>query len=114
MSKWGSNGLMPSGTGNAANNLGSVFGEAMNVANQTGMTDQAMGAIQQNLSGNFGNEQQVGAFYQLLASHPNEVALFLLSYTNEKGQPSLLAGLAQLMEIVMKKTIFEFFKQCRR
>jgi len=109
MSKWGSNGLMPSGTGNAANNLGSVFGEAMNVANQTGMKDQAMGAIQQNLSGNFGNEQQVGAFYQLLASHPNEVALFLLSYTNEKGQPSLLAGLAQLMEIVMKKTIFEFF-----
>lgn len=104
-------GLTPSGTGNAANNLASVFGETMAVAQQTGIADQAMNAVQNQMmgGGNFGNEQQIGAFYQLLASHPNEVALFLLSYTNEKGQPSILAGLAQLIEIVMKKTLFEWF-----
>lgn len=109
MSKWG-NGLMPSGTGNAANNLASVFATTAQVAQDTGMTDQAMNAVHQKMSGNgFGNEQQIGAFYQLLASHPNEVALFLLSYTNDKGQPAILAGLAQLMELIMKKTIYEFF-----
>ena len=72
MSKWGSNGLMPSGTGNAANNLGSVFGEAMNVANQTGMKDQAMGAIQQNRVGNFETEKQLVPFTQLLEIHQTE------------------------------------------
>jgi len=107
--RFGTN-LTPQGTGNAANSLASVFGETMAVAQKTGIADQAMSAVQnQMVGGNFGNEQQIGAFYQLLASHPNEVALFLLSYTNDKGQPAILAGLAELIEIVMKKTLFEWF-----
>lgn len=113
MSKWGNNGsLMPNGTGNSMQNtLGSVFATTAQVAQDTGMADQALSAVHNQLAGggNFGNEQQIGAFYQLLASHPNEVALFLLSYTNEKGQPAILAGMAQLMETIMRKTIFEFF-----
>ena len=108
--RFGNNSLTPAGTGGAKNTLSSVFSDVAAVAQQTGLADQALGAVQHKLNGGtFGNEQQIGAFYQLLASHPNEVALFLLSYTNDKGQPSLLAGLADLIETIMKKTIFEFF-----
>jgi hypothetical protein len=108
MSKWGTS-LTPSGTGNVANQMGDFFQSAGNVAQETGMADQLMGAVQHQMSAGMANDQQLGAIYHLLAAHPNEVAMYFLTYTNDKGQPSLLAGLAQLIDIIMKKNLYEWF-----
>ena len=108
MSKWGTS-LTPAGTGNTANQIGDFFQSAGNVAQETGMTDQLMGAVQNQMSAGMANDQQLGAIYHLLAAHPNEVAMYFLTYTNDKGQPSLLVGLAQLIDLIMKKNLYEWF-----
>ena len=107
MSNWG-NSLQPSGTGQG-NNMQSMFETAMDVGQQTGLNQQIAGAAMGAMSKPLGNEDQLGKIYHLFATHPNEVSTFFLHHLNEKNQPVLLAGLAQLISAIVRKEIYTFF-----
>ena len=104
---WG-NSLQPTGTGQG-NTLGTVFGEAMNVAQQTGLDQQIAGAAMGMVAGPLGNEDQLGKIYHLFAAHPNEVSTFFLHHLNERGQPVFIAELANLITTIVRKELFAFF-----
>ena len=76
-----------------------MFGQA---ANESGLTDMAMGQVNQ-LTGGMKNEDQVQMLYQLMALHPNEVALFFLEY------PNFMSELASLIGLIVKKELYEWF-----
>ena len=107
MSNWG-NSLQPSGTGQG-NNMQSMFETAIDVGQQTGLNQQIAGAAMNMVSGPLGNEDQLGKIYHLFAAHPNEVSTFFLHHLNEKNQPTLLAGLAQLISTIVRKELYAFF-----
>tara|TARA_B100000902_G_C27304345_1_gene914570 strand:+ start:864 stop:1682 length:819 start_codon:yes stop_codon:yes gene_type:complete len=107
MSNWG-NSLQPSGTGQG-NNMQSMFETALDVGQQTGLNQQIAGAAMNMVSRPLGNEDQLGKIYHLFAAHPNEVSTFFLHHLNEKHQPALLAGLAQLISTIVRKEIYGFF-----
>ena len=107
MSNWG-NSLQPSGTGQG-NNMQSMFETALDVGQQTGLTQQIAGQAMNMVSGPLGNEDQLAKIYHLFAAHPNEVSTFFLHHLNEKNQPTLLAGLAQLISAIVRKEIYSFF-----
>ena len=104
---WG-NSLQPAGTGQG-NTLGTMFGEAMNVAQQTGLDQQIAGAAMGMVAGPLGNEDQLGKIYHLFAAHPNEVSTFFLHHLNERNQPVFIAELANLIATIVRKEMYEFF-----
>ena len=104
---WG-NSLQPSGTGQG-NTLGTMFGEAMNVAQQTGLDQQIAGAAMGMVGGPLGNEDQLGKIYHLFAAHPNEVSTFFLHHLNDRNQPVFIAELANLITTIVRKELFAFF-----
>ena len=103
------NSLQPSGTGQG-NTLGTMFGEAMNVAQQTGLDQQIAGAAMGMVGGPLGNEDQLGKIYHLFAAHPNEVSTFFLHHLNERNQPVFIAELANLITTIIRKEIYGFFQ----
>ena len=71
-------------------------------ANQSGPTGMAMNQVNQ-LTGGMKNEDQVQMLYQLMALHPNEVALFFLEY------PSFMTELSSLIGLIMRKELYAWF-----
>ena len=76
-----------------------MFGQA---ANESGLTDMAMGQVNQ-LTGGMKNEDQVQMLYQLMALHPNEVALFFLEY------PNFMTEFASLIGLIVRKELYDWF-----
>jgi len=96
--------LMPSGLSNGQQQmLGNMAGAAQS-SGLTAMAGQAaMGQIDQMTNG-MNNEDQVALFYHLMAAHPNQVALFLLTY------PNFLSELANLIGLIVRKEMYALFK----
>lgn len=76
-----------------------MFGQA---ANDSGLTGMAMNQVDQITSG-MKNEDQVQMLYQLMALHPNEVALFFLEY------PNFMSELASLIGLIVRKELYDWF-----
>ena len=62
----------------------------------------AMNQVDQITSG-MKNEDQVQMLYQLMALHPNEVALFFLEY------PNFMSELASLIGLIVRKELYDWF-----
>ena len=91
--------LTPPGVGGLNSDQMNMFAQA---ANQSGLTDMAVGQVNQ-LTGGMKNEDQVQMLYQLMALHPNEVALFFLEY------PSFMTELSSLIGLIMRKELYAWF-----
>ena len=91
--------LTPPGVGNVSQDQMNMFADA---ANQSGLTGMAMNQVNQ-LTGGMKNEDQVQMLYQLMALHPNEVALFFLEY------PSFMTELSNLIGLIMRKELYAWF-----
>jgi len=76
-----------------------MFGQA---ANESGLTTMAMSQVDQMTNG-MKNEDQVQMLYQLMALHPNEVALFFLEY------PNFMSELASLIGLIVRKELYDWF-----
>jgi hypothetical protein len=99
-------GLFNSNTGNSLtpSGLGAGPSDAQkqlfaNAAQDSGLAAMGMGMVDQ-MTGGMQNEDQVKLLYQLMAAHPNQVSLFLLSY------PNFLAELMNTIALVVKKEVF--------
>ncbi len=73
-----------------------------NAAQQSGLSDMAMGQLDQ-MTGGMKNEDQVQMLYHLMAVHPNEVALFFLHY------PDFMKEFAGLIALVVRKELYAWF-----
>jgi hypothetical protein len=71
-------------------------------AQSSGLTDMAMNQVDQMTNG-MKNEDQVQMLYQLMAIHPNEVALFFLE------QPNFMAEFANLISLLIRKELYAWF-----
>ena len=91
--------LTPPGVGNVSQDQMNMFADA---AQASGLTDMALQQVNQ-LTGGMKNEDQVQMLYQLMAIHPNEVALFFLEY------PSFMSELANLIGLVVRKELYAWF-----
>lgn len=91
--------LTPPGVGGLNQDQLNMFADA---ANQSGLTGMAMNQVNQ-LTGGMKNEDQVQMLYQLMALHPNEVALFFLEY------PSFMTELSNLIGLIMRKELYAWF-----
>ncbi len=91
--------LTPPGVGGINKDQMNMFA---NAANQSGLTDMAIGQVNE-LTGGMKNEDQVQMLYQLMALHPNEVALFFLEY------PSFMTELSNLIGLIMRKELYAWF-----
>lgn len=91
--------LTPPGVGNVSQDQMNMFADA---AQASGLSDLAMQQVNQ-LTGGMKNEDQVQMLYQLMAIHPNEVALFFLEY------PSFMSELANLIGLIMRKELYAWF-----
>lgn len=87
--------LMPSGLGQVAN--------AASQSGLTAMAGQAAMSQVDNMTNGMKNEDQVQMFYHLLAAHPNQVALFFLSY------PNFMAEFANLIGLIVRKEMYALF-----
>ena len=100
---WGSGGgnnLTPTGVGNGPSSAQmDMFKQA---ATDSGLADMGMQMADQ-MTGGMKNEDQLSAFYKLLASHPNEVSLFFLHY------PQFIPELAGLIALIVRKELYSFF-----
>lgn len=76
-----------------------MFGQA---AQDSGLAGMAMNQVDQITSG-MKNEDQVQMLYQLMALHPNEVALFFLEY------PNFMSELASLIGLIVRKELYDWF-----
>jgi len=76
-----------------------MFGQA---AQDSGLAGMAMNQVDQMTSG-MRNEDQVQMLYQLMALHPNEVALFFLEY------PNFMSELASLIGLIVRKELYDWF-----
>jgi len=76
-----------------------MFGQA---AQDSGLAGMAVNQVDQMTNG-MKNEDQVQMLYQLMALHPNEVALFFLEY------PNFMNELASLISLLMRKELYEWF-----
>ena len=92
-------GLTPPGVGGMSTDQMNMFA---NAANQSGLTDMAMSQVD-NMTNGMKNEDQVQMLYQLMALHPNEVALFFLEY------PSFMTELSSLIGLIMRKELYAWF-----
>ena len=73
-----------------------------NAAQSSGLTDMARGQVDQ-MTGGMQNEDQIQMMYQLMALHPNEMALFFLEY------PSFMTELSSLIGLIMRKELYAWF-----
>jgi|SRR5210317_86312 len=76
-----------------------MFGQA---AQDSGLAGMAMNQVDQMTNG-MKNEDQVQMLYQLMALHPNEVALFFLEY------PNFMSELASLIGLIVRKELYDWF-----
>lgn len=76
-----------------------MFGQA---AQDSGLAGMAMNQVDQ-MTGGMKNEDQVQMLYQLMALHPNEVALFFLEY------PNFMSELASLIGLIVRKELYDWF-----
>lgn len=101
-------GLFNSNTGNSLtpSGLGAGPSDAQkqlfaNAAQDSGLAAMGMGMVDQMTGGQgMQNEDQVKLLYQLMAAHPNQVSLFLLTY------PNFLSELINTIALVVKKEVF--------
>ncbi len=91
--------LTPPGVGNVSQDQMNMFADA---AQASGLSDLALQQVNQ-LTGGMKNEDQVQMLYQLMAIHPNEVALFFLEY------PSFMSELANLIGLIVRKELYAWF-----
>ena len=91
--------LTPPGVGNISKDQMNMFASA---AQSSGLADMAMNQVDQITSG-MKNEDQVQMLYQLMAIHPNEVALFFLE------QPNFMAEFANLISLLIRKELYSWF-----
>ena len=91
--------LTPPGVGAVSSEHMALFA---NAANESGLTGMAMDQVNQ-ITGGMKNEDQVQMLYQLMATHPNEVALFFLEY------PNFMSELATLFSLIVKKELYAWF-----
>ena len=91
--------LTPPGIGGINSDQMNMFA---NAANQSGLTDMARQQVDTMTNG-MKNEDQVQMLYQLMALHPNEVALFFLEY------PSFMTELSNLIGLIMRKELYAWF-----
>ena len=92
--------LTPPGVGNgASNDQLSMFADAAQSSGLAGMgmqmADQATGGMK--------NEDQVQMLYHLMATHPNEVALFYLEY------PMFMKEFSNLIALVIRRELYQWF-----
>lgn len=72
-----------------------------NAAQDSGLAGMGMGMVDQMTGGNaMQNEDQVKLLYQLMAAHPNQVALFFHDHA------SFLPELANLIALIVRKEVF--------
>lgn len=76
-----------------------MFGQA---AQDSGLAGMAMNQVDQMTNG-MKNEDQVQMLYQLMALHPNEVALFFLEY------PNFMTEFASLIGLIVRKELYDWF-----
>jgi hypothetical protein len=105
MPVWGrrannSTSLTPPGVGNGATS--DQMNMFANAAQSSGLTDMGMGMVDQATNG-MKNEDQVQMLYQLMATHPNEVALFHLEY------PNYMKELSNLIGLIVRKELYAWF-----
>lgn len=91
--------LTPPGVGNISQDQMAMFA---NAAQSSGLTDMAMNQVDQMTNG-MKNEDQVQMLYQLMAIHPNEVALFFLE------QPNFMSEFANLISLLIRKELYAWF-----
>lgn len=91
--------LTPPGVGNISQDQVAMFA---NAAQSSGLTDMAMNQVDQMTNG-MKNEDQVQMLYQLMAIHPNEVALFFLE------QPNFMGEFANLISLLIRKELYAWF-----
>jgi len=91
--------LTPPGVGGINQDQMALFS---NAAQSSGLTDMARGQVDQMTNG-MKNEDQIQMMYQLMALHPNEMALFFLEY------PSFMAELSNLIGLIMRKELYAWF-----
>ena len=91
--------LTPPGVGNISQDQMTMFA---NAAQSSGLTDMAMNQVDQMTNG-MKNEDQVQMLYQLMAIHPNEVALFFLE------QPNFMSEFANLISLLIRKELYAWF-----
>lgn len=97
------NSLTPQGVGGGpAQGQAALFNQAAAAAQQSGLASVGMGMIDQ-ATGGMQNEDQVKLLYQLMAAHPNQVSLFLLTY------PNFLQEMMNAISLVVKKELMAFF-----
>ena len=91
--------LMPNGIGGGPSQAQTqLFAQA---AQDSGLADAGMNMVNQATGGqSLENEDQVKLLYQLMAAHPNQVALFFLHY------PDFMGELANLIGLVVRKEVF--------
>jgi hypothetical protein len=96
----GQTSLTPPGVGaGVSNEQLSMFS---NAAQSSGLTDMGMGMLDQATNG-MKNEDQVQMLYNLMATHPNEVALFHLEY------PHYMSEFAGLISLLIRKELYSWF-----
>jgi hypothetical protein len=75
-----------------------------NAAQDSGLSSMGMGMVDQMTGGDaMENEDQVKLLYQLMAAHPNQVALFFHDHA------SFLPELANLIGLIVRKEVFAIF-----
>lgn len=105
MGLWGSNnqpsnGLMPNGVGaGMAPEQKQLFAQA---AQDSGLASMGMGMLEQ-AKNSMSNENQVQMFYNLMATHPNEVSLFFLHY------PDFIKEVFEVFRLVIRQELYAMF-----
>ena len=75
-----------------------------NAAQESGLAAMGMGMVDQMTGGqSMQNEDQVKLLYQLMAAHPNQVALFFHNH------PTFLPELVNMIGLIVRKELFAMF-----
>ena len=96
-----SGGLTPAGIGGGPSEAQKQL--FANAAQDSGLAAMGMGMVDQMTGGGMQNEDQVKLLYQLMAAHPNQVALFF------QDHPNFLPELVNMIGLVVKKEVFAMF-----
>ena len=80
-----------------------MFGQAAQDSGLAGMAVNQVDQMTNGVSNGMKNEDQVQMLYQLMALHPNEVALFFLEY------PNFMTELTSLIGLIMRKELYDWF-----
>ena len=92
--------LTPPGIGGGFNqDQMAMFSQA---ANDSGLAGMGMGMVDQMTGGGV-NTEEIELMYHLMARHPNEVDLFLVS------NPAFMSGIADLIAVIMRKELYTWF-----